>query len=912
MIEIRLLGPPQVLRDAVPVRFDTRKAVAVLAHLALSGGPRPRDAVADLLWPDHDLTHARGALRRTLSTIRAALGPGLLDTDRDHVSLPPGPGLRVDVLRFRELARAGQDHEAAELVTGDLLEGFVVREAPAFETWMEAQAQAVRGELLAVLARLTDSRAAEGDHPGALSAARRRLDLDPLQEPAHQALIRLQAATGDRAAALHQYRECVRTLSRELGVPPLRETTELYEAISSGASLPAHAGDATPPAPQVAGTPRTPFVGRDDELAAMLSAYEQVGPGGRVVLVRGEAGIGKTRLAEELVGRLSHRGVGSLVARTYEGEAALAYGPVVELLSARLEADPAALDGLPEHARRDVGRLLGDGRVPESTPSSRPGEQARFLASLWEALVRLTSEGAPGTLVVDDVHLADEATMALLAFGIRRTARHPVLIVLTWRSPHDHGLLRTVSAAVRDGRGTLLDLDPLDVGSVARIARSVRPDASAPGLAERLHVTTHGVPLLLVEYLGAVDPDQPEWEVPTGVRELVRARLDRVSETGRQVLTAAAVIGRSFDPPTVQAVSGRSDEETADAVDVLVAHGLVRESGAAYDFCHDQVRQVAYDDAGTARRRLLHSRAAEALSASPATAARHLELAGRDVEAARAHVTAAEQARRVFANASAGEHLRAALTLGHPDPGALHVALGDLHVLDGSYRAAVTSYETAAATGGAALGEIEHRLGQVHHRRGDHALALAHLGAALEATSADEPAVQARITSDLSVSRLAAGDLSAAADLGLDALRLAESSGDLAARGQAHNLLGMLAAERSSLEEARSHLETSRDLAEQVRDVGARVAVLNNLALVHRATGDLASATTLTRAALDLCAAQGDRHREAALHNNLADLLHARGDAEGAMRHLKTAVAIFADVGAEDEPRAEVWKLVRW
>ena len=911
VIEIRLLGPPQVLRDGVPVRFDTRKALAVLARLALAGGPRPRDAVADLLWPDQDLAHARGALRRTLSTIRSALGPDCVVAGRDHVAL--APGLDVDVLRFRGLAAQSKFEEAAEAAGGDLLEGFVVRDAPGFETWVEGEAHAVRQELVAVLARLSADREAAGDLAGALRVVRRWLALEPLQEPAHQATIRLLAGTGDRAGALHQYRECVRTLSRELGVPPLQETTALYEAVSAGTTSTA-AGPASSRPPDPAPTPRpVPFVGRDAELRRLRDELARARDGGRVVLVRGEAGIGKTRLVEELVAAARAAGGVALVGRGYQDESALAYGPVLDLVRARLDQDPAALDALPPAARDDVARLLGTLReVPAGEPG--PGEQTRFLGSVWEALRLAASAGdGPGVLVVDDAHLADEATLALLGFGVRRPARHPLLVLLTWRSPHDHPLLRTLAAAVRDGHGAVVELEPLDLDAVGRITRSVRPDAGDPDVVARLHGTTQGVPLLLLEYLGSVDPRDHEWDVPTGVRELVRGRLDRVSETARQVLTAAAVIGRSFEPPVVQAVSGRSEEETADAVDALVAHGLVRESGAAYDFGHDQVRVVAYDDAGTARRRLLHGRAADALAATPAAAARHLGLAGRTADAAAAHVAAAEQARAVYANASAAEHLRAALALDPPEPSALHAALGDLHVLDGGYRAAVTSYETAAASARPErLADLEHRLGQVHHRRGDDALATVHLEAALHATPDDRPADRARITADLSVSRLATGDVDGATGLAAGALALAERSGDLAARGQAHNLLGMLATTRSALDDARRHLETSRELADRLDDVGARVAVLNNLALVQRAAGDLDAATALTRAALDLCTTQGDRHREAALHNNLADLLHARGEDEEAMTHLKAAVAVFAEVGAEDEPRPQVWRLVRW
>lgn len=913
MIGIRLLGPPRVERDGTPVRFDTRKAVAVLALLALSDAPRPRDAVADLLWPGQDLAHARGALRRTLSTIRSALGPEVVLAGRDQVALAATPDLEVDVRTLRDLAARGRDQDAAALATGELLEGFAVRDAPEFETWVEVQAQALRQEVVAVLARLTASREAVGDAPGALRAARRWLELEPLQEPAHQAVIRLLAGTGDRGGALRQYRDCVRTLSRELGVAPLQETTALYEAVSAGTAINRAAPAALLDAADPPGGGTVPFVGRDAELARLLEQHRLVGPGGRVVLVRGEAGIGRTRLVEELVASVRAGGALALVGRGYEDETALAYGPVLDLLRGRLDQDPTALDGLPPAARDDVARLLGTRReAPPTEPG--PGEQIRFLGSLWDAFLHAASPGdVPGLLLVDDAHLADEATLALLAFGVRRTARRPLLLVLTWRDPHDHPLLRTVAAAAREGSGAVVHLDPLDLDAVGRIARSVRPDAGEPEVVRRLHAATQGVPLLLVEYLAAIDPKDEEWQVPAGVRELVRGRLDRVSETARQVLTAAAVVGRSFDPPVVQAVSGRSEEETADAVDALVARGLVRESGTGYDFCHDQVRRVAYDDAGSARRRLLHGRAGAALAATPAAAARHLELAGRSREAALAHVAAAVSARAVYANATAAHHLRAALASDHPDPSALHVALGDLQVLDGSYRAAVTSYETAAAAADPArIWEIEHRLGQVHHRRGDEVLAGVHLEAALAAAPDDRPAARARITADLSVSRLAADDLAEATSLAREALRLAEASGDLAARGQAHNLLGMLASTADASADARAHLETSRDLADRVGDVAARVAVLNNLALVHRADGDLATATDLTGAALGLCASQGDRHREAALHNNLADLLHAQGRDEEAMTHLKAAVAVFAEVGAQDEPCPQVWLLVRW
>src|SRR6476620_5711412 len=133
MIEVSLLGPPRVEHDGMLVAFDTRKAMAVLALLAVADRPRTREGLADLLWPGTDPAHARGALRRTLSTLRSAVGADHLETTSDHVRLVKGDGVVVDVDRFHDLTARGQLESAVELFRGDFLEGFAVRDAPDFE-----------------------------------------------------------------------------------------------------------------------------------------------------------------------------------------------------------------------------------------------------------------------------------------------------------------------------------------------------------------------------------------------------------------------------------------------------------------------------------------------------------------------------------------------------------------------------------------------------------------------------------------------------------------------------------------------------------------------------------------------------------------------------------------------------------
>ncbi|MGH3367057.1 MAG: ATP-binding protein [Nocardioidaceae bacterium] len=915
MIRVDLLGTPRVERSGSLVAFDTRKAVALVAYLAIADRARPRDVLAELLWPGRDAEHARGALRRTLSTVRSALGAEVLEASRDHVRLVKGPDVEVDVDRFRALAGVGELTAAVALFRGEFLEGFGLRDAPEFEHWARAEADGLSRELVAALTGLTTNLEQAAEHQRALEYAHRWLALDPLSEPAHRALIRLHAMTGDRAAALVQYRECVRTLSRELGVPPLKETTELYQAINHGAfTVP------TPPAPASVGADaprRVPFVGRDQELRELLDVHHGIEQHGRVVLVEGEAGIGKTRLAEEFVARVRARGAAVVTARAFQDETGLAYVPLAEALLARLRADSSWVDQVPERPLGEAVRLVPDlaharpgARPPD--PIGGPGAEARFLAGVWDSLLAASSGPVPGVILLDDADCADDATLGLLAYGLRRLSDRPVLVVLTWRTPTDHPIRQVATEMTGVGTATDLRLERLDVDAVGELLAATIPDADA-AVRRGLYEETEGVPLMVVEYLTAIGGTDHAWPVPAQVRDLLKVRVDPVSETGRQVLAAAAVVGRTFDAETVRAVSGRGDDETVEALEELVRRGLVREGPTGYDFSTEQLRALVYDETSLARRRLLHGRAARSIAAPAGAVARHLHLAGQEREAAEQHAGAAEEARAVFANVEAIEHLAAALALGHPDRSALLTAIGDLETLRGDYPAAIRSYQTAAADAAAdRIPELEHRLGQVHQRRGDWSLAEAHLQAALDDLPLDEPSDRALVTADLSLTAQARGDVSQATRRAHQALTLAEESADPRALGQAHNVLGMLATSEGNLAEALAHLRSSRELADRLGDLDARVAALNNLALAERARGDLDDAVDLTRAALELCAAQGDRHREAALHNNLADLLYAQGRHDDAMAHLKLAVTLFAEVGSGEEPLPEIWKLVRW
>ncbi|HKV57284.1 MAG TPA: tetratricopeptide repeat protein, partial [Ktedonobacteraceae bacterium] len=376
----------------------------------------------------------------------------------------------------------------------------------------------------------------------------------------------------------------------------------------------------------------------------------------------------------------------------------------------------------------------------------------------------------------------------------------------------------------------------------------------------------------------------------------------------------------------------RSEVETVTALEELSAQGLVVEvqrradtHSLTYDFSHEKLRALVYEETSLARRRLLHRRIAETLASHArghredgplaGQIAHHYRLAGNDAAAAEYYKLAGERARYLYANAEAIAHLRLALALGYPDAADLHEAIGDLHTLLAEYQNALNSYERAAALNTPdRLGSIEHKLGIIYMRRGDWELAESHLEAALRISEAiNQPGQQASIYADWSLAAHRRGQEQQALTLAQHAQELAEANDDTRALAQTHNMLGMLASHQGDTQAALYHLTQSLSLAEKLRDPAMQAAALNNLAQAYQASGSTERALSLTQSALALCISQGDRHREAALHNNMADLLHSSGQTEAAMTHLKQAVSIYAEIGVEaGTVQPEIWKLSEW
>lgn len=912
-LDIRLLGPPEILVDGAPLVVDTRKAVAILALLGAEGRAFARDELAALLWPDADQPAAHGALRRTLSTLRAATGDSVI-VDRTRVALAPD-GVRVDVAEMERLAASDARRSlaaAAGLARGPFLAGFNLRDSADFDDWRAARAVALERTVMTVLDRLAAADEAAGDLPGAIRAASRRLDLDPLDEAGHVRLMDLFARSGDRAAALRQYRSCVAILDRELGVAPLASTTARYETIRD-ADVPAEPPAATVPsddreAPAAGASPTAPaLVGRAFALDALLTAYASIGVGpGRIAAITGEAGIGKTRLGEAIVEQIRARGGTVLEARAYVGERGIAYGPIVELLRAAV-GDQAATERLERSGvRPELARLLpgiDPGRRPGRGGADGPGARARLVAAIADGLTALTAGPVPGCVWIDDLAWADGATLEALAYLARRLAQRPLFLLMAWRPEDLDEATTAVVQRLVAPPALVVELGRLDRVAVAELAA---PTTSDPAAIDRLLEASEGLPLYVVEALAA--GDLMHATMPLGVRAVLRGRLAAASETAAQVLAAASVIGRSFDLGTVRHASGRSEGETVDALDESLRRGLVREAGTGFDFAHGGLRDLAYESTSLTRRRLLHRRVAEALRldlagsgrddlARLALIAAHERDGGRTVEAAEAFRLAGARAAAIFANREAIDHDEAALSLGHPDVAGLRGAIGRLRTRLGDYTGAITALEAAAAAADDAdLPEIERLIAGAQLRRGDLVAAARHLEAAL--AGARQPALLARVLVDQSVVHRLAGDLPGALGAARRALETAAGSDDAAAIGAAHRSLGLIALASGDAPAARSNSERAV-AATDPDDPTARVAALTGLALAEAAAGDIDAGLVHGEAAVDLCRQIGDRHLEGAVENHLADILHAAGQEDEAMVHLRRAVEAFAEVGGD-------------
>ncbi len=627
MLTIQLFGMPVVERDGQPLNITRRKSRALVYYLAASPRPAQREQLLALFWPDTERVSAQQVLRTTLHGLRKQLGDGL-EVERDALGL--APGARVDARMFeRNLSSPTNDVLKLEtilgLYTGPFLEGFTLEDSPEYEQWLLAERERYQRMAVRALVSLSHAHAATGSFQPALEALERGLALDPLQEDLQRETIRLAYLSGDRAGAIRRYDQLRQLLDEELGVPPMAETRKLYDQILDD-SLPAPAPVAaitvteSRPSARADAPQALPFSSRATEMHTLESEILS----GRLLLVEGEPGVGKTRLVEHflagLAGAVCLRGVGR------ELESSLPYQPVVEALRG-LASQPQGAELL-NRARRNVAPVwLGEAArlLPElSTGSGGTADEWR----LWEGVRQLlgaVSQERPVVLFLDDLQWADSSSLGLLGYLARNLGSSPQigLVAASWPAITGSPLQ---ALAVSLERANLLRRIPLARFSPAEVAQTVEQIAGPnQRLARWLYEHSEGNLYILAQlvrqarergWLDAGDfaaDAQPE--VPGAVYSLIQARLGRLSDAGRRVLDTAVAAGRDFDFDLVARASGLSEDAALDGLDELLAAGLVHAAGAGtlYRFDHSLTMEVAFREVGEARHRQLHRHIAEAM-----------------------------------------------------------------------------------------------------------------------------------------------------------------------------------------------------------------------------------------------------------------------------------------------------------
>ena len=616
-IQLKLFGglDAQVRGAKLPVQGA--KLQALLAYLALHAGkPQPREQLATLLWQDSPEAQARNSLRQTLFRLRRALPDAALSVTGAAATLEPDR-LDLDVRRFEALAAertAAALAEAAGLYAGDLLAGFAAP-TPAFDEWLVIERERLRQRMVEVFTALLAIQMKDAAPEGAIGTALALLAHDPAQEIAHRALMQLFARTGRYGDALRQYQICAQALQRELGVEPEPETRRLYqELVRARKSAP------LPPSPATWAGSRDPLVGRERERGLLGAALDGLGHGtGRFLLLMGEAGMGKTRLLDALAAEAAARNVRCHTGHAYRSEQVLAFGPwATALRAAPLDA---AIGRLEPAWRMELARLL-----PELDPAAPPTLPSADSSRLFEAAARLLTAMAsnrPLVLMLEDMQWADAMSLRLLAFLSRRLAKEPVLLLATARSeeladaPALGDLLRETE---REVPGSVVTLTPLTRDDTARLVGLLRhsPGADATErLVEHAWRWSNGNPFVIVETVQALSSDLDSGAtlvLPSRVRELVVSRLERLSRASREIVQVAAVVGREFDLDMLVRAAGMAESEVASSLEELVRRQLVRAVGERFEFTHERIREVAYEQT-RGRRLLLHARVAEAVEA---------------------------------------------------------------------------------------------------------------------------------------------------------------------------------------------------------------------------------------------------------------------------------------------------------
>ncbi len=909
VLDIRLFGRLSIHgpRGGLPP-IPTEKARSLFAYLAYHADQsHRREKLVGLFWPDLPEQTARRRLSQELWRIRHHL-----DEHFGHSLVLSGPEIRfdpqvpctVDVHCFLEETAPDQDLEALARAVERYREDLLV---DLDDEWILPLREHLRQRYLAALTTLAEAEGQAGRWERALEHALRLTRVDPLVESGHRLVMQAYVHLGQPHMALAQFQELERLLQEELGTAPTPATLQLAERIriqmrtSSPAEL----------APFLETPEGLPLVGRDRERAQLVEAVEwAISGSGGVVLVEGEAGIGKSKLLDALAEDAAWRGAQIYRAAAAEVEeqamAVLlrAVAPFLTPLHVQqlaLVLDPLWLAVLSQIFPEIASTLDGLPQPPTLAPDAARRRAMEALLHLLRAIGRL----GPAVLLLDDLHRADQETLELLRLLARELRSEPVLVVAAYRGeairavPERWEALQAIDRAGVQRRLILRPLDRAAAGELVRLALGMG-QTPAP-FAARIHTKTGGNPFFVLESLRALYEDgllhrtaQGEWStpwdtdtsdqaemvLPERVEELLAQRLRRLPWESQALLAPASVLGSEFTLPVLQAMVSLPPAQVLQALRQLVAQGILVETDTHLRFHHDLIREVIYQNMPMHRARTLHHRAGEVLAAqgeaSSAVLAHHFTLAQDWPHALEHHRRAGREALDLSDYRRARYHFEQALE-----------ALEHLEEDDPEQRMELLLAQEQAV---AVLGDLE-AWAQVLER--------------LVPLTAQDPARTCEVLCRTAAFHLHQSHYLEAREAAERALSLAQESGQVEIQVKALTLLGQVADHQGAAAQAVALLQQA--VALETQDALPQAEALLALASALGGVKQYAQAREAASLALERFGGLGFRHRQVDALNVLGIVSMEEGLYQQAADYHRRGVELSQQIGYRyGEVRARV------
>jgi DNA-binding SARP family transcriptional activator len=618
LISVRTFGPVELRVDGgeAPPGLRWRKHAALLIYLLLSPHrTRTRSHLLGLLWGEKSESAARHSLNEALRMLRKAAGEDRVRAEGESISLDDA-NVECDALAFDAAFAEARWKEAAHLLGGEFLEGFDLPDAPGFEDWVVAERERRRSRGTEALTAACAEALREGRASAALRLAERATAIDPLSERAACALMRARALAGDPGAALEAFARFERSLAAALGASPGPEAGALAARIQCEPMGPA--------APfGVSDTRRTPLVGAGRELRALLEALERArdGQAPALFVVEGDVGTGKSRLAEEVLGRARLAGAVTSVVRAVESDLADDGGGLAALAAGGL----LEARGLAAADPRSLATIAA--RVPawgDRFPALRNAERHDSLVGAFADAVRAAAEEQAIVLAVDDAHWLDPTSLRALAATVREGAG-AVAVLVTIDTNHARPEVDEPRARIgRELGGAAVRLHPLPVEAledlVAWAFPEIEPEQRAR-LARRVHADSGGLPLLAVELLHALRlglelPDAGPWpppartldatrpgQLPDPVVAAIRIGFRRLGEDARAALCALAALEGRASRELIAAAAPLDPGQADRALDELEWSRWLVAEPRGYRFVAAVAREVVARDMLTAGQR---------------------------------------------------------------------------------------------------------------------------------------------------------------------------------------------------------------------------------------------------------------------------------------------------------------------